>query len=129
MTVDWFPCQFVGVYAGLLAVVTSSTCSPPLAVRAAPASENGPSYVIPRFRASDPKMKEEFNMKPADKTKNKSLFEPGSCKCGVPNCPGHGSGQMARSTFPGHPKGHLVDQPAQAVDELGFLLSDLLRLD
>ena len=53
-------------------------------------------------------MKEEFNMKPADKTKNKSLFEPGSCKCGVPNCPGHEIGPDGTVHIPGHPKRHLV---------------------
>jgi len=47
-------------------------------------------------------------MKPADKTKNKSPFEPGSCKCDVPNCPGHKVRPDGTVHIPGHAKRHLV---------------------
>jgi hypothetical protein len=50
-------------------------------------------------------------MKPADKAKNKKPFRAGSCKCGVPNCPGHETRPDGRVHIPGHPKGHVVISP------------------
>ena len=47
-------------------------------------------------------------MKPADQTKNKSPFEPGSCECGFPNCQGHEPDADGKVHIPNHPRGHLV---------------------
>jgi hypothetical protein len=45
-------------------------------------------------------------MKPADKTKNTNPFEPGSCKCGVTNCPGHEIRPDGTVHISGHSKEH-----------------------
>jgi hypothetical protein len=50
----------------------------------------------------------EDTMAKEKETENKSPFQPGECKCGVPNCAGHELGEDGKVHIPDHPDGHLV---------------------
>lgn len=54
---------------------------------------------------------------PKETDENASPFQPGECKCGVPNCAGHEVGEDGKVHIPDHPQGHLVLDMSKHITE------------
>jgi hypothetical protein len=48
---------------------------------------------------------------------DESPFQPGECKCGVPNCAGHELEEDGKVHIRNHPDGHLVFDMSKHINE------------